>query len=161
MNAPPSEARIADSVVEASLDAWAEVGRHSEVPIHGTSMLPLLVPGDLVLIDHGHQRLRVGDILAFHAEDRVVIHRLLRRSGSTGLLTGGDNRRRLDEPTSADRVLGKVVAVMVQGRQVRLDTGFARALGWGMAASLWTRRHSRTWHVVSRVVRWTARLIRP
>ena len=71
MNAPPSEARIADSVVEATLDACAELGRHSEVPVHGTSMRPLLQPGDLVLIDHGHQGLRVGDVLAFHAEDRI------------------------------------------------------------------------------------------
>jgi hypothetical protein len=76
------------------------------------------------------------------------------------LLTGGDNLPQLDAPIAAEAVVGRVIAVRTPEREIRLDAWPARALGWGLAASLWARNHRLPWQAVRRSVGLAVRLLR-
>lgn len=152
---PPSQLPLNDALIEATLEAWCDAGRCSQVPIQGISMSPLLQPGDTALVVHGRQRLRLGEVLAYRLGERVVVHRLLRRQKTGRLLMGGDNHALPDEPIAPQAVLGRVVAVKTPGRQFRLDVWLAQVLGWGQVACLWTRNYRVLW----RATRWFTRPI--
>jgi hypothetical protein len=151
----PSQLPLSDMLVEATLEAWADAGRCSQVPIQGVSMAPLLQPGDTALVVHGRQHLRIGEVLAYRLGEQVVVHRLLRRLETGWLLMGGDNHVLPDRPIAPPSVLGRVVAVKTPGRQVRLDVWPARILGWGQAACLGGRKYRGVW----RATRWFTRLV--
>jgi signal peptidase len=88
-------------------------GSTSYVLVSGTSMLPTLHSGDLVIV-HKHQTYAKGDLVAYHvpkgdpAAGDLVIHRILRRLPDGGYLTKGDNNSLPDiwRPTPRD-VAGK------------------------------------------------------
>lgn len=149
-----------EAVIDATLRAWASAGRQSRVPVEGASMWPLLQPGDVALIAHGRQPLHNGDILAYRAGGRVVVHRLLRRGPGGEMLTGGDNVPRVDAPVSGEMVLGHVVVVETGGRQVRLDTRRAWMLGRIAVALRWARGHPTAWRAARRLLRLGARWAR-
>jgi signal peptidase I len=84
------------------------------VMVAGTSMLPTLRTGDVVVV-HRHSTYRVGDIVAYRipkgmpAAGGRVIHRIVGGSDATGYTTLGDNRKSDDlwHPKNAD-ILGSV-----------------------------------------------------
>jgi signal peptidase I len=90
-------------------------GPASYVMVAGTSMLPTLRTGDVVVVRR-QSAYRVGDIVAYRipkgqpAAGGRVIHRIVGGSGTTGYVLRGDNRKSNDlwRPRNAD-VLGKVV----------------------------------------------------
>jgi signal peptidase len=65
--------------------------------VSGTSMLPTMHTGDLVIV-HKHDRYRVGDVIAYHvpkpdpAAGAQVIHRIVGGSAEKGFVVQGDNR---------------------------------------------------------------------
>ncbi len=146
----PSGPCIAPPVLEAALDAWAEAGRCSRVPVQGNSMWPLLQPGDLALVVHGSQGLHRGDVVAYRCGEQVVIHRLLRRQGTGALLLGGDSRFEADPPVPVSALVGRVVAVDGPDHHFSLQSPSARALGWALALSFPLRRRRR----LRRAVAW-------
>ena len=87
-------------------------GRAGWVLVSGTSMLPHLHTGDLVLVER-RSSYHVGDVVAYHVPKgqvgagHVVIHRIVGGNGSTGWTMQGDNRTAPDlwHPTNRD-VLG-------------------------------------------------------
>ena len=84
------------------------------VMVAGTSMLPTLRTGDVVVV-HRHATYRVGDIVAYRipkgmpAAGGRVIHRIVGGSAAAGYTTLGDNRKSDDlwRPKNAD-ILGSV-----------------------------------------------------
>jgi signal peptidase I len=84
-------------------------GRAGWVLVSGTSMLPHLHTGDLVLVEH-QSDYRVGDVIAYRVPTgqigagHVVIHRIIDGNGSTGWRMQGDNRTAPDlwYPTNHD-----------------------------------------------------------
>jgi signal peptidase len=82
--------------------------------VAGTSMLPTLKTGDVVLVKR-KPSYRVGDIVAYRipkgqpAAGGRVIHRIVGGSAATGYILRGDNRKSDDlwHPHNAD-VIGKV-----------------------------------------------------
>jgi signal peptidase len=101
-------------------------------------MKPLLREGDAVLVAHGRKDVRRGDVVVFRQEGGLVAHRVLRIGrGDTGcaLVTKGDSLRRFDAPISAKQVVGRVVSIERNGRQMRLDTPGWRAVGWLVAGA--------------------------
>jgi signal peptidase I len=84
-------------------------GRAGWVLVSGTSMLPHLHTGDLVLVEH-QSNYRVGDVIAYRVPKgqvgagHVVIHRIIRGNGRTGWRVKGDNRTAPDlwYPTNRD-----------------------------------------------------------
>lgn len=87
-------------------------GRADWVLVSGTSMLPRLHTGDLVLVER-QSSYHVGEVVAYRVPKRrvgaghVVIHRIVGGNGTTGWRLKGDNRTAPDlwYPTNHD-VLG-------------------------------------------------------
>jgi len=87
-------------------------GRAEFVLVSGTSMLPRLHTGDLVLVEH-QSSYHVGEVVAYRVSKgqvgagHVVIHRIVGGNGKTGLTMQGDNRTAADlwHPRNGD-VLG-------------------------------------------------------
>src|SRR5437763_7335750 len=93
-------------------------GRAGWVLVSGTSMLPHLHTGDLVLIEH-QSDYRVGEVIAYRVPKgqvgagHVVIHRIVGGNGRTGWRTKGDNRTAPDlwYPTNHDVVGAKLLRI--------------------------------------------------
>jgi signal peptidase len=93
-------------------------GRADWVMVSGTSMLPRLHTGDLVLVDH-QSSYHVGEVVAYRVPKheigagRVVIHRIIGGNGTTGWTMKGDNRTAPDlwYPTNHDVVGAKQLRI--------------------------------------------------
>lgn len=110
---------------EVKLALAAEIlswGRPLHVRALGTSMIPCLWPGDLLIIeDCDPHEVVVGDIIRFMQNGRFVIHRVV-GMGRTGerlfWLTRGDSLQREDAPVLEDHFLGKVCAIRRNGKLI-------------------------------------------
>lgn len=128
--------RISSDVVDATLDIWGKVGKRSQIRITGNSMQPLFRPGDRILIQHGSDGFRRGDVLVFRMADQIVVHRLLdirTDQNRSYLLTKGDSVLRPDPRFSSDQVLGRVIGFSRNGRDVSVMKPFWRLIGWSIA----------------------------
>jgi len=93
-------------------------GRAGWVLVSGTSMLPRLHTGDLVLVEH-QPSYHVGEVIAYRVPKgqvgagHVVIHRIIGGSGSTGWRMKGDNRTAPDlwYPTNRDVLGAKLLRI--------------------------------------------------
>ena len=93
-------------------------GRADWVMVSGTSMLPRLHTGDLVLVEH-RSSYHVGEVVAYRIPEgqigagHVVIHRIVGGSGTTGWRMKGDNRTAPDlwYPTNHDVIGAKTLRI--------------------------------------------------
>ena len=86
--------------------------------VTGCSMLPAVWPGDLVTVSRcGGDELCAGQILLCFRDGALVAHRLVRKSGDQ-FLTRGDSLSNFDRPFREDEILGRVVTIVRDGRQV-------------------------------------------
>jgi signal peptidase I len=93
-------------------------GRAGWVLVSGTSMLPHLHTGDLVLVER-QSGYHVGDVVAYRVPKGqvgagfVVIHRIVGGNGRTGWRVQGDNRTAPDlwHPTNRDVVGAKLLRI--------------------------------------------------
>src|SRR5437899_2803721 len=93
-------------------------GRAGWVLVSGTSMLPRLHTGDLVLVEH-QPSYHDGEVIAYRVPKgqvgagHVVIHRIIGGSGSTGWRMKGDNRTAPDlwYPTNRDVIGSKALRI--------------------------------------------------
>lgn len=93
-------------------------GRADWVLVSGTSMLPRLHTGDLVLVEH-QSRYHVGDVVAYRVPKGevgagyTVIHRIVGGNGKTGWKMKGDNRTAADlwHPTDANIIGAKLLRI--------------------------------------------------
>jgi hypothetical protein len=94
-------------------------GQLIAVALTGTSMFPFLLNGDKAVLKVMHfQELRPGDIIAWYDNQSTLIaHRITSIFSEDGVVvTKGDLCLELDPPVSADRVLGKVIAILRDGQ---------------------------------------------
>jgi signal peptidase len=93
-------------------------GRADWVLVSGTSMLPRLHTGDLVLVEH-RSGYHVGEVVAYRVPEHeigaghVVIHRIIGGNGRTGWRMQGDNRTAPDlwYPTNHDVIGAKQLKI--------------------------------------------------
>jgi signal peptidase I len=93
-------------------------GRAGWVLVSGTSMLPHLHTGDLVLVEH-RSDYHVGEVIAYRVpkgyggQGHVVIHRIIGGNGRAGWRMKGDNRTAPDLwlPTNHDVIGAKVLRI--------------------------------------------------
>lgn len=118
---------------------------------HGLSMKPFFRKGDLVTIaPTGPKPLRIGEIIlarSVHSPSGLLMHRVIRkpfRNGDVLWWTQGDAVPYPDPPIQHHDILGKVIGIKRNGREIRFDRGVYYWLGWvlGHLAFL-TRRINR------------------
>jgi hypothetical protein len=97
----------------------------------GRSMLPALRPGDEALFAPLRAAPRPGEVLLYRAGDRLVAHRLIATHADGQLRLRGDFLPADDPPVPRAAVLGHLVAVRRNGRELRADAGW---LAWYAAA---------------------------
>ena len=106
-----------DHAAKCSLAAEA-LRRFGELRLRvsGSSMLPALWPGDLLVIRRAPlAELSRGDLVLFLRQGRFFVHRVLEVSAS-GLLTRGDALAAPDPPVSPQELLGRVISIWRNGR---------------------------------------------
>jgi|SRR5580658_378850 signal peptidase I len=88
--------------------------------VTGWSMLPVIFPGDTLLIERANgESVGKGDIVLFHRDRRMFVHRVSAKSGSARdlqIVTQGDAMPDPDPPVSGSQLLGKVSFVVRDGR---------------------------------------------
>lgn len=106
--------------------AWgsSEADRAIKLEVISGSMLPMLKPGDKVLVDRAQaDSLRIGDLVVTRKRGEFITHRLVGRGAETWI-TKGDGLRHLDPPVAKDAILGKVVSIERKGVKIDLQTSF-------------------------------------
>ncbi|MES2937493.1 MAG: S24/S26 family peptidase [Pseudomonadota bacterium] len=136
-----------DSRTELAAQVLRQRGR-LPLRVNGTSMLPSVLPGDVVFVRHGGaDAARCGDLVLFQREQRLYVHRVIGRQGAD-LVTQGDANPRPDDQVQASEFLGTVV------RQWRGGSAFTprdRPTGLSRAASALFRRSSGASRLFSRM----------
>jgi hypothetical protein len=97
----------------ALLEANGRNGSRTWVQASGSSMWPLITPGDWIRVDGGRVP-QVGDVVVVAVGPRLVAHRLVERHGTGGravLVTKGDAEACADAPVPAGAALGVIGAV--------------------------------------------------
>jgi signal peptidase I len=88
--------------------------------VTGLSMLPTIFPGDTLVIEPANsESVGKGDIVLFHRDCRLFVHRVSGKSGSARdfqIVTQGDGMPNPDPPVSSSQLLGKVCFVVRDGR---------------------------------------------
>ncbi len=135
--------RISAAFLRSVIALWQQEGQQiRRVPAVGSSMLPLIAEGDLLLVAPGTRDIRVGDVIVFHTEEGLIAHRVLRirrRQDRWIWLTKGDNALAPDPPVRGEQILGRVVGIVrPDGRCIRLDSRTWRCLGWVLSALSWS-----------------------
>lgn len=89
------------------IQALRSYGRAS-LRVTGTSMWPALWPGDTVEIRAAQlEQIETGALAAFTRDDRIFIHRVVRKAhGSRTLITRGDALSTEDPPVRQSELLG-------------------------------------------------------
>jgi len=123
-----------EATIASAVAAWIEVGKRSRLRTSGQSMAPLLREGWMVLVEHGRENIRRGDVIAYRAGERVVVHRVVRFLADGGLLTKGDGRSGFDPPVVPAQIIGRVVSVITPWGSINLMAPWCRVgqslLGW-------------------------------
>ncbi|HEY0607716.1 MAG TPA: S24/S26 family peptidase [Herpetosiphonaceae bacterium] len=106
-------------------------GAATRLVVTGTSMLPLLRPGDAVwLMATDAATLRPGDLLLIRQQGVWLTHRLI-AVGAERWQTKGDNNRLADPPVTAQEIEGRIVALERGGTSIDL-----RRRRWRVASRL-------------------------
>jgi signal peptidase I len=156
------------------IDDHLRIGHRVRFVITTPSMLPMLAPGDQVIVSPiAPDELRVGDIIVWQADNTWLAHRLIeRRALEACIITKGDNHPFADAPQSATRVRGIVVAAQSGARRINLVSPRARWVNrwiarWSSLQAAWVdpkpnlarRIISKTCRALIVFCAWTARHI--
>jgi signal peptidase I len=85
---------------------------------NGWSMLPTIMPGNLLLVERAGHGVSTGDIVVFSRDGRLFVHRVVsmaRKSGDAFVITQGDGMAQPDPPVAASELLGKVALIERSG----------------------------------------------
>lgn len=115
----------------------------------GSSMIPTLQPGDVVIIDPAATQPRLGDIAVLRRGDGLVVHRVV---SSTRRLQMGDNTT-VALPYGRDDVVGTVVARLRGTHRHDLRTVTARGRGALVALRHRVTMRARRWRRARRLTR--------
>jgi len=116
---------ISSPHLRALFDILGETGERMACTLHGNCMAPLLQEDDLLVIQHGTEAIRVGDLIIFDERGRLVVQRVLsvdRRQGRVRFLVKADQRASFHGPVARDQILGKVVEARGSNGRLRFDS---------------------------------------
>lgn len=116
---------LASGLAEEVVRNFGEV----RLRVVGTSMVPSMLPGDLVLVRRAElHEISRGEVVLFLRNGRLIVHRVVDRkvaAAASGadepcLITRGDRLRRSDPPVSSSELLGRVVSIERDHQPVEL-----------------------------------------
>jgi len=119
------ELRLSNAAHQELLRATIERGASLRTTVRGFSMSPFIKDGDVLTIAPMDQRApRVGEVIAFVSPlgGRMAVHRVVSRQND-GWLLRGDNSTTNDGVLDLEDMLGRVVRVERDGRDVQLGVG--------------------------------------
>jgi len=120
-----TSSEIAGGLAEEVIRTFGEV----RLRVYGTSMVPSILPGDFISVRRaGIPDISAGEIVLFFRDARFFVHRVVRRTspsggdspGESSLITRGDRLLYDDPAVSADQLLGRVVLIERNNRQIPL-----------------------------------------
>ncbi len=122
--------------------------------IKGKSMQPFLRDKEIVLIESFQpEELKAGDIIFYRVPpSQIVIHRLIQRDKSSGkilFITKGDASFYFDPYVNPEDILGKIIAVERDGKEIKLDTRIAKLKAYFYVRCFLIRR--RVWLIPAKL----------
>jgi len=133
--------RVGSASIELACGLAEEVVRkfgEVRLRVSGTSMVPSILPGDLVSIQKASlPDISAGEIVVYLRKGRFVVHRVVDRNAAgtadhpegPRLITRGDRLRQDDAPVTELELLGRVVSIERDDRKVALPAaGSNRAM---------------------------------
>ena len=122
--------------------------------VTGSSMLPAIWPGDVLLIRHcSVQAAGVGDVILFTRHRRLFAHRVISHSGGS-LVTQGDATPAPDPSVSASEFLGQVIHVWRRGKSVATRPAVTVS---GRMTAMFLRRSATVPRLLTRLNGWKNR----
>lgn len=101
---------------------------------HGKSMTPIIRDGDIITVfPFLSDPPEVGDVVAFVKPEtgNLVVHRVVAKGNDHFLIWGDNITRKSDGRVPEDQLIGRVIRVERNGRQVKLGLGPERAaIAW-------------------------------
>lgn len=122
--------RMSEAFQELSASLLAD-GYGIRFRAHGTSMLPLISDGEVIIVEPlPARRIKRGDILLYLRGRGVIAHRVVKIEKANGqprrFTLRGDTSATADAPVTAAEILGRVCAVERDGRRIALSGMRAR-----------------------------------
>ena len=118
------------------IHAALERGQRVRMTVNGASMLPFIFDGDTVEIARLRKSPLLGDVLLVRlAEERYVLHRVVRAEGNA-VFVRGDAQRHSEGPVMLCDILGKVLVSERRGRKRILPEGMWRLAGLAWSHSI-------------------------
>lgn len=109
---------------------WLELlakGHQVEMRLGGYSMFPLLLPGDVALVQNVHDLPEPGRVLVVSSQGRWIAHRLIEtieKDGSLCFVTQGDSLLQDDGLIAKSNVVGAISSVSRRGRIIEVSAGW-------------------------------------
>lgn len=129
---------------QATFAAFREQARRVWVAADGSSMRPLIRPGEFLLVDFGALPTGLGQIVLFMLGQRVIAHRIIGIDQATQqFIIKGDAEPYYDAPITGADVVGVVRA--------RRSTAYSPAISYGFAG--------RPARIIARISRWLGRCL--
>jgi signal peptidase I len=116
------------------IDQLLAEGKTVQIPVHGMSMFPVLMPGDKVQIRRvSFNEMTRGQVLVFESEGQWVAHRLISKNiANHQLITKGDGLAWNDRPIPAEKIKGVITKIIKTRSPLAwtLNTGIDRLMVW-------------------------------
>lgn len=127
----------------------------ARLKVTGASMIPALWPGDVITVRHDAAAgLLPGQIVLHRREGKLVAHRIVHIHNDS-FFTRGDALPQGDPPISESDIVGKVVAIVRNGRIAHLrQPRWQRAFSWWLRRSDFCLRMALRWHNRMRRMAW-------
>ena len=152
--------KISDSYLQPVLDIWSEKQEQTVCPISGNCMAPLIREGDILVIEHGDQMIKTGDVAVYREQGVLYVHRVIRiyrRNGNIYYFFKPDQNFNINQNISADNIIGKVIETRGANGRVNFNSLFWKCANPALATifySVWRSRNRSTpyWKLINRLL---------
>jgi signal peptidase I len=124
-------------VANELIDAHFNAGNPIRFTISTSSMSPLLMPGDqIIVVPTSPETLRAGDLVLVRASGFWLAHRLIGKriqNRKTRWITKGDNCSLADQIWSTDEMCGIITAVRTSFGCINLRSWWTKTTGLALA----------------------------
>lgn len=126
------------SIASRVFDIWQQTDKKSQLQLSGHSMTPFIKNGDWLILKHNNNNIKVGSIIAYRRERKIVVHRVIKiqnNSKNKYFITKGDFNLHIDSAVEMKSIIGKVIAVKKNKQFFSIDTKFWNIVGYFIATN--------------------------